>query len=270
MPENRAAMKYKIFLPLVLFIFSFNAFAQLSSRATDSTTFQLGNRPVAGTKAVMIGAKLGLDSSLTVVDVFDGMAFKYFKTSNLAFRVRFDVDKTTTTTRGDVDTTGSSDTVTYRRTRMSDRQYILSPGAEYHFGYNNVFDVYVAGDLQFGFEREVRIENEEYVAGSYNNLKQTTPSTLLGLAPSVGINFWIADLPLSLGLEYQTSLLWQFGGKTRVVNEVKTGNDVVVQEYYTQDQDAFGNADDDGYSRLSRRYFETNQYLRFILTFYVK
>ena len=81
---------------------------------------------------------------------------------------------------------------------------------------------------------------------------------------------FVAELPVSIGLEYGLSGKWIFGGKTKVNEDVKVGSDSEATEYYTQTEDAFGVADPTRYSDLKRRQFnmETNNNIRLNIHIY--
>ena len=89
----------------------------------------------------------------------------------------------------------------------------------------------------------------------------------------VGINMFVAELPISVGVEYGLSGKWIFGGATKVTEtlDLSGGDDNDYdEEWYEQDVDAFGDADDRKYSDLSRRQFnmDTNHNVRIVFCFY--
>ena len=118
--------------------------------------------------------------------------------------------------------------------KNSSRTYVLVPGIEKHFSKNNFFDVYVGADLYMGFGRNVITNNIEQVSGDFNNRKAVTGFTQVGLGGVVGFNVFIAELPISIGLEYGQNLLWTLGNKTKVEQEVRVGGNTNSVEYYTQ------------------------------------
>ena len=109
------------------------------------------------------------------------------------------------------------------------------------------------------------------------NRSASTGTTIFGLGGVVGFNVFIAELPISLGVEYGLSAKWVFGGKTKVEEEIDIdGGADYTAEYITQETDGFGNADLDSfgssrqYSDLSRRAFnmDTNNSVRINLNIY--
>ena len=83
----------------------------------------------------------------------------------------------------------------------TDANWSFSLGAEKHFDLSNIFDSYIGLNGNLGYERSVRIHNEPYQDGGYFNSEGSNFGFTYGMETVVGTNFFIADLPLSIGFE---------------------------------------------------------------------
>jgi hypothetical protein len=240
--------------------------AQLTTRTGGESQFNFATRPVAGTKMLTFnfdiptgtpedtGSGQNLYSRLGLTS---GRLFKakYFWTNTIAIRGAINLSNSGAVSKGDIDTTGGQGAgAVSNDLRSVDRSFLLVPGIEYHFAYTNLFDVYAGGDVILGRGSSVMRNDQEFTNDAYNRMESKTPYTAFGLNPFVGVNVFIANLPVSLGLEYGITAAWKFGGKTKVTTESKTaGGAETTREYFTQDTDPFGNADPNQYASLSKR-----------------
>merc|ERR1711935_833639 len=107
-----------------------------------------------------------------------------------------------------------------------------------HFTNENIFDVYVGGEALLGLGRDRAVSEETYVNNDIVNTSSSTRTSIFGLGGVVGFNVFIAELPISLGIEYGLSAKWVFGGKTKVVEEIDVdGGADYTAEYTTQNTD---------------------------------
>jgi hypothetical protein len=155
------------------------------------------------------------------------------------------------------------------------REYLIAPGIEKHFSSSNIWDVYAGGDVLIGFNKEKNMSNEIYweddggdlIEGGRNFQTSTTNAFVFGLGGVVGMNIFVAQLPVSVGIEYGLSAKWLFGDKTKVETEfaANASDDVVTNEYY-EDPDDLGNI----YTDFSKRQFnmDTNHNVRLNINFY--
>jgi hypothetical protein len=252
--------------------------AQITERANDSTTYKMGTRPLKGTKALTVGLNIN-NPSFTSFKIDSAGKFgvsimgRYFISDRTAIRGGIRFNKDSKTSRGlliDTSVTNIGSQLTHDL-KFSKREYAIMPGIERHFSHSNIFDVYVGGDALIGFSRAVTIRNSDFTSNVYVHEKSRTPETLLGLNGVIGLNFFVIDLPLSIGLEYNFSTIWSFGGKTHVQRETRdaSGN-VNTDDYYTEEKDAEDNPDPFAYSKLKRRSVTSNDGFRIMLNFYFK
>ena len=89
--------------------------------------------------------------------------------------------------------------------------------------------MYLAGDLFLGFGKDKSIASTTDRQDKVTSTTKTTPYTIVGLGGIVGVNMFILDLPISVGLEYGISAFWQLGDKTKVEVETPTTS----YTYYT-------------------------------------
>jgi hypothetical protein len=286
-------MKKTLLVIMLLAIGGSSAFAQgLSTRENEAIVAKLGARPVAGDAALNFVVPLvGLNrNDGTEAGLFNGnllgsgdlLTFKYYHTDNFVLRAGIRLYADNDRFSGDVlddEPSGNEIPVggeTFIEGINQDRAYVLALGAEHHFSNSNIFDVYTGADLLLGFNKNRQSMETEFLTegDDPDQLARTlmdtqTNSTVIGLGWVVGWNTFIAQLPISVGIEYGLSLKWVLGGKTKVTEEVDITNADASQsysiEYFTDDSAIEGVQ----FSDLSRRHFnmDTNQNVR--LTFQI-
>lgn len=272
-------MKKSILLIAALALGASSSFAQLTTRENCSTTECIGGRPTAGDMALTFGINIADDDTATLPlenNLSNGsvLTFKYYKSSDVAYRIGLRLYKTSSSFEGSTDSTtqvdpgngGGNIFLADTNYKESDRLYLLVPGIEKHFNAANFFDVYCGADLHLGFRRQLSIREQTLrnATGDFDNMTSTTTSTVVGLGGVVGFNIPIAHLPIALGLEYGWNARWDLGGKTKVEHETKTGTVTTNNEYFTQPGDI------NNYKDLKRKSFamDTNQNVRLVLNVY--
>ena len=270
-------MKKQLFLLIVAGFISMNyAFAQLSTRENAETTEKLGARPVKGDMAATFCMPIVKNQNASLYDgnflqSGDILTFKKYTSDNTAFRAGLRLFQDDQHSNGDIDANSGS-LLSSKKLKSSQREYDLVPGIEKHFSKSNIFDVYTGADLFLGLGRNVSVNNLEYKSGDYNDQTAVVNTTVFGLGGVIGVNIFIAHLPISIGLEYGWNAKWTFGGKTKVKEKTQVGNTSSSTTTYTQDSDPFGNPDAEIYSSLSKSQFNmnTNQNVRFVLNIYFR
>ncbi|WP_028981473.1 hypothetical protein [Sporocytophaga myxococcoides] len=261
----------KISVIFLLVLVASTSFAQLSERVNDTSVYNIGARPLKGSKVLTFGFNMNQSVFDNYNDLRQGglISGKYFIKDDVAVRGGIRITKEATTSKGDLDQT-SFPTIKSASSKSSVREYVLVPGLEKHFSSKNIFDVYAGGDLYLGFKREVNKEETDFTDGDFDHYSAKTPSTLVGLGGVVGFNVFVLNLPLSVGMEYGLQGLWALGGKTHVESEQRVGGVTTSQDYYTQTTNGAGNADPYQYSKLKKRSttWDTNSNFRLILNIY--
>jgi hypothetical protein len=138
---------------------------------------------------------------------------------------------------------------------------LLYPGVAYHFSNQNLLDVYVGAELPFGWSRYREVDQSS--SDRYSIRSKT--SFHAGLGVFVGLQAYVANLPIAVGFEYGIASRFDFGQKYK--NKFKdSGQSEVIT--YTPDPEIF---DDDGaFDKLSARQGAIGGQLRITLTYYFK
>jgi hypothetical protein len=257
------------------------ASAQLSTRENQDTRYKFGGRPVAGDMALTFGltvnnASFGEDIDETRdISVWNRLSrgnliiAKKFIADDLAIRAGIRLYRDSRSLKGEVDsipTTGAGQwTLSEVEFKESSREYMLVPGIEKHFSSSNIFDVYAAGDLYLGFGRDKSVNSQTNTDGDVTSTTQTTPYTIVGLGGVIGVNVFVLDLPVSVGVEYGLSAFWQLGNRTKV--EVETPDE--SYEYFTVANDPFS-LQGQAYTSLKQKYMtmNTNDQVRIVANIY--
>ncbi|WKZ67507.1 MAG: hypothetical protein QY325_06175 [Flavobacteriales bacterium] len=254
------------------------ASAQLSTRENQDTRYKFGARPVAGDYALVFGLDLSKPEFAEGEREVSGWnAFmrgnlitgKKFIADDMAIRAGLRLTRSSRTIKAELDSNQFvPSSLAEFEFRESTREYMLVPGIEKHFSNSNIFDVYVAGDLFLGFGRDKSVESYIYRDTDFNSsITRTTPYTIVGLGGIIGVNVFVLDLPLSVGLEYGLSAFWQMGNRTK--NEVESGSD--SYEYYTVGNDPSSESGANvQYSSVKQRYMtmNSNDQVRLVLNLY--
>ena len=230
----------------VLFVFSASTFAQLTTRDNDEIVVKLGARPQKGDMSLMFAYDI-IPDSVKKANLYGGnflragdlLTFKYYLKDDLVFRGGLRLTHLSTDTKGAfedstyyfVNQINSPTGKSTMRNASLVREYIFVPGIEKHFSKNNFFDVYTGADLFLGFGRERGINNIDFTNGDYSRIKTRMNTRIFGLAGVVGFNMFIAQLPLSVGLEYGINALYIGGMKTRINREDRITTGTVTETY---------------------------------------
>ena len=254
------------------------ASAQLSTRENQDTRYKFGARPVKGDMALVFGYDLSkpeFGDSTREVSGWNGfmrgnlITVKKFIQDDVAIRAGLRLTRSSRSIKGEVDSTQFIQaTLSEFEYKSSSREYMLVPGIEKHFSSSNIFDVYVGGDLFLGFGRDRSVESYTFRDTDNNDIhKMTTPYTIVGLGGVIGVNVFVLDLPVAVGVEYGLSAFWQMGNKTK--HEVESGTD--AYEYYTvgNDPNTAGGANLQ-YSSVKQKYMtmNSNDQVRLVLNIY--
>ena len=223
----------KAFILLALCCVSFVANAQITTGQSTSKVIRTGNRAQAGNFGIYLGATTDMFQKITDKNVdFSALPLinlKYMATDNIEYRVGIEWWKTKNTVKYDGDIASQE----------SEKSYMFYPGVAYHFNNKNLLDVYVGAELPFGFgNKGTATEDDDYYA---SQLK-------IGLGAFIGLQAYIANLPVALGCEYGVSTLY---------NHVGDGT-------LTQDGMTISGYQED----VSNNVFKLGHQIRFTLTYY--
>lgn len=244
-------MKKNVFLTLIAVCLVSFASAQITTGEPVSRIIKNGNRPTQGTWGLFIGP-----SVTEMVDWVDNWStkdnnnywmgiplvnVKYYASSRLELRLGLQFYSKGENTTMKNDEVIENGTVTQEKSngRISNGESYnrITPGIAYHFSPHNLVDVYVGATLPIGINTYTVKERNESVVNSetlktMNNVSRNVFT--IGLGAFVGLQFFVADLPLAFGLEYGFTGLAKFGGNYK--HKTQTSGDEEPQVYYTSSE----------------------------------
>lgn len=190
-----------------------------------ASNMKTGNRPGAGDWGLYIGPSysevmdmMNCFSKYSSIDIVRGLPLlnvKYYTSDHFELRGGLQYYKLGYRSEGTELLTNATQTF-----KESEWYFRLIPGCAYHFSSKNVLDVYAGAALPLGFEGQTY---KDETPTNWNN--EYRKSLCVGLEAFVGLQAFVADLPLSIGLEYGFGGMFHTGEKltyeTTDVNGVK-------------------------------------------------
>ncbi len=187
--------------------------AQITTGESSSHVIRTGNRAQAGNFGIYLGAtsdifkNIGDDgpSSFSAIPLIN---LKYMKTDQLEYRLGIEWWKKTNSSEMPMPTgdyneeTGEMDTKTVEQS-TSKSHFMFYPGVAYHFSNKNLLDVYVGGELPFGWGRH---------CVDYDGEDESTGNFRIGLGAFIGLQAYIGNLPVAVGVEYGLSTMYSTVG----------------------------------------------------------
>jgi len=230
--------KIKLAVIAVLLIASNMSFGQLSTRENISGSVLItGTRPQAGDYGLYVGPSIFSAIDLIKTNQnYDELSylgiplinFKYYKSNRAEWRLGVQLYNKKTKLSGDVSSSSSGPVLE----KESETAFRLTPAFAYHFSEKNILDVYAGGGLVLGMNsmsNKLEMDSDDYSYVSQNSL-------VGGLNLFIGLQRFVADLPLSIGIEYGISALAYYGLKYK--HEINTAGN--TQVYYTENTDGSG------------------------------
>lgn len=209
--------------------------AQITTGESVSKVVRTGNRAQAGDAGLYLGATTDMFRNIADGDIdFKAIPLinlKYMKTDKLELRLGIEW----------WDKNEKADNKTYESSK-SESEFNFYPGVAYHFNNKNLLDVYVGGELPFGFGRL------GYDNGNDNS--NSASMFQIGLGAFIGLQAYIADLPIALGLEYGVSCNYQHVGNGLMSSDYNSQVIEGVSEDLNQNRFKLGNQ-----ARLTLSYF---------------
>lgn len=279
-------MKTKFVLFLILLsLGGYNlSYAQITTGKPTSKVIRSGNRAQAGDFGIYLGATSDMlqafdkDVTFTALPLIN---LKYMVTDQFEARIGLELYKTSKSFKGDAirpDLNNPGENVTVPLSyKNASSNAMLYPGIAYHFSKRNLLDVYVGAELPLGWTSETLNGNTldqgevggnlGYVIGESSKTKR---AFVIGLGAFIGIQAYIADLPLALGAEFGISSRFDTGLKYK--NVYTQGGE--TQTYYSPDLDFSEGESAEGinydYSKLKAKTGEIGGQVRLTLTYYFK
>lgn len=232
----------KILFSALMACFALTASAQISEGAPSAKKYATGNRPTKGTFGLYVGAESDLFDRVTDRFAFNPLPIvnlKYMVSDNFELRLgmkfwkqreslRFGNDK------GDVN---AYDEKYSAKAVVADNQF--RPGFAYHFTKSNLLDVYAGIEGIVGWTR-----NGVYTNSTANDIEvaaTTRTSTVqFGASAFIGLQAFIARLPLAIGLEYGVGTMWDGALRQKNYAKAVNGGNTVETTTYAQN-DAYFN-----------------------------
>lgn len=236
--------------------------AQLTTREDIPSVLRYGTRPQAGNYGLYIGPSVFGIVDLLRNDNIKQSTFllglplvniKYYKTDNLEYRLGIQMANEKSKLVGEPDTTTVG---LLFKNKLSESVFRLTPAVVKHFGKQNLLDVYMGAGIVLG--RDFWLQDKEFDAKNSMAISQNV--IVSGFSFIIGLQTFIADLPVAIGLEYGISALHNLGLQykvTEVVNEEK-------QVYYLEDKNIVA----DKYTSLKNKNFLLGNDLRITLSYY--
>lgn len=259
MRKTSILSKSLIVMILLLVASASQVFAQISEGEPYSRTIRTGNRPGYGDWGIFIGPSVSEIEQMIDRDItWRGLPLvnvKYYMEDNLELRLGLQLSKSKRKIKGDliIDETENI----YARYVNGESYYRLTPGIAYHFSSKNLLDVYVGANLPFG------ISSDQYVEEAGDMLfSQKRSSFEIGIGAFIGLQCFVADLPVAIGVEYGFSGIKYFGQKYK---NTFVDEDGVEQVFYSTSRWS-----EDEYSSLksSNGYFGSD--IRLTISYFFK
>lgn len=224
--------KFFVVMACLAFAGALQAQSLLTKGNPYATNVRTGNRPGAGDWGLYIGPSfselsdivasygfLNFPGTLGTLEFLRGFPLvnvKYYSSDNLEFRGGIQYYKFGARANGTEIKPLADPTKDYEHSaKLTESYFRLIPGMAYHFSPRNVLDVYTGVSVPLGFEGYT--EKDEYTganwAGAVNNTYHK--SLVVGLEAFIGLQAFVADLPLSIGLEYGLSGMFRTGMKEK-------------------------------------------------------
>ena len=189
------------------------------------------------------------------------MNLKYYATDHLEVRASVEANAYNETAFGKV-TNASSEEKEFGA-RDASGQFFLVPGTAYHFGNMNILDVYVGAELPLGWTGyKVKQVDENLDMLSITSKNAFT----VGVGAFIGLQAFIANLPVAIGVEYGISS--QFDLALKYKSKMTTGG--TTQVSYTYDGSLAGIPTSQQFTKLNARRGNIGQQVRLTISYYFK
>lgn len=257
---------YKILLTIVTALAAFtSANAQLMERNNVTSRIVAGTRPQQGDFGFMFGASVQEISEIVddELDVrgFPLMSFKYYLSDQLELRLNTQSYAKSKSIQGSLNNQiGQEDNV-------EKESFIrFMPGVQYHFASTNLLDTYAGLGLIVGSEKNQVLTSEKTsLTGDYVANEMTKKTFVTGFNINFGLQAFIADLPISLGVEASIRGLKHSNLQYENTFKSSVGGVETNQTYYTIDDTSALR-----YESLEYKSFDLGADLRIMLSYYFR
>ncbi len=220
------------------------ASAQISTGQSTSSVLKTGNRPTSGDWGIYVGTSYSDFESIIAPEMtFEGFPLvniKHYLSNNLEARLGIQIQGTTTSTSGTNTYEISSTELTSKfKDKVSEGTNRFRPGFAYHFSKRNLLDVYMGAEIPLGWNNRSVSYSKIDGSETYEDFSKEVSSSpfFVGIGAFIGIQCFVADLPLAIGVEYGILGLKEFGtDKAKVVSLDEDGNKTT--QYYISNANA--------------------------------
>jgi len=246
--------------------FGINANAQLSERVNNPSTFRLGTRPTQGNIGFSVGYSYADNDSLTkgkasIDSYIPLLTVQYYLTDDIVINLGYQNMKTSRSYSGDLDKDFSGNAVSYESNNKTSKNY-LKIGVDKHFLASNVLDPYIGVSIPLGYWSESKGSTTTYDDGTGSGSLKSRFSFYYGFEIKMGVQAFIADLPIAIGLEGGISGYGLMGDKYHVEGTNSAGDSF---SYYTTEENSTMR-----FSSLSSSSYASGGFARVTLSYYFR
>lgn len=251
-------MKKLLLLAAVAMLVGFESNAQISVAEPTSNTIRVGNRPGKGSFGIYVGFTADMFNDMFSKDTeFKSLPLvniKYLWTDNWEARLGLQFYKKGETVAHEYD---NEDDVTKYKSEYLFTQNRIYPGVAYHFAKNNILDVYGGAELLVGWEKKKDqvLSDDNYVNGA-----GSMTSFQFGGGLFIGLQAFVADLPLAIGLEYGFHGYGNYGCKYKQATE--------DGDWFSSDPETFKKLGNISGKDMSARTTQFGQQVRLTISYY--
>lgn len=257
---------HKIILTVVTALAAvISANAQLMERDNVTSRIAAGTRPQQGDFGFMFGASVEeirefADDDLSIRG-FPLMSFKYYLSDQLELRLNTQSYAKSKSIQGTLNNQlGQEDNVE----KESFTRFM--PSIQYHFSSTNLMDTYAGLGLIVGSEKnQVLTSDKTSLTGDYVANQMTKKTFVTGFNINFGLQAFIADLPISLGVEASLRGLKHSNLQYENTFKSSVGGVETNQTYYTIDDTSTLR-----YESLEYQSFDLGADLRIMLSYYFR
>jgi hypothetical protein len=253
----------KVFLVLMSVAICHSAIGQISTGESTSTSVRTGNRAQEGNFGLYVGAVAEFpmaDYSEGAVRFLPLVNLKYMYSDKMELRLGIAMGRHSETVNGAVEGATEDESLNVQEKEIN-ANFSLYPGVAYHFSKSNILDVYAGAEVPLGYDR---VNNTTRFDESYNITQRT--SFNVGLGGFIGLQAYIANLPLALGLEYGIYSRFDFGLKFKNTSQMNADSDKQVVYWTDDEQVNLGQGVE--FKKLSARKANIGSQVRLTLTYF--
>lgn len=242
--------------------------AQITEGEPSAKTIRTGNRPGKGCFGFYLGAtsdmlKGAIDKNVKF-KALPLLNLKYLSSDHVEWRLGLELYQSSETLSGDIIVENATSN---KKERFGESSAMLYPGFAYHFSRHNILDVYAGVEIPFGWNSANLVSEGSDGSASWSSTQKKS-SFVIGVGAFVGLQAFIANLPLAIGLEYGISSRFDSGLKYKTVSIANNTTQISYSPDYTQFSHL--KSSNDNYARLKAKKGAIGNQVRLTLSYYFK